>query len=728
MKCYLSALFCFFITLSLQAQTVSNIATSYHDGQIFITWKNIPSADTGFYYVYRNSVPITSANIQSSTYLGRVLHNFAYDYRFTFADPDHVPRYLITNDNPYTILDSTQNLFVVNCTHEGAKSYYAVRCNFGNTGQNYAITPGANATVTPIMEHLDPIRCYTQATGIIFPGAKNGETLDVYIHYGTNVAAGSYPAMCNEGCLAFHFGIIKSGPVGAKNSCYLKFHGGNGDFIRNVLTVTIDSSWKISFDDWVPAYGLDSTGYNTRWFGYHEKFDVYGVTKDSPTPKTGKIKSYTLNRVLWELNWIDKKWPGTLDSQRIYLNGSSQGCAAVLLNSVLFPSKYAAGVVQDGKFNMASPNDDNPDCKYNDDAGGRTETRIMWGNEDSTNLITDVPTKPGGSIYYKIYNLTNMNTMFSTNKDIAMPFLEAISGKNDNNTCWEEKVGVYKSVQKFNTGGIFQWDLRGHGGGDTDKLWPSADNPALKRFRTNLTYPAFAYCSLDGNPGDTNNPNPPYFDGDTVGSLHANVDWVDNEIIDAVDVWQLKLYIKQDSLLNNTAFPVVLPPSATTSVTIRRAQNFKGFPNNTQLCWSNTHKGILVQKGIIKQKYAGTNPKSLTINNVKVYSDSSIFRVEICSPLKPATTSLPAVVSESSRIYPNPFSNELTLQLSLSVASDVEVTIYNAIGEHVYDQKFTQRPEGENYLPLNTPALQTGIYFVHMKSSGEEHIYKVVKE
>jgi hypothetical protein len=88
----------------------------------------------------------------------------------------------------------------------------------------------------------------------------------------------------------------------------------------------------------------------------------------------------------------------------------------------------------------------------------------MWGNEDSTNLFTDIPTVPGGTKFYKIYTLTNMNQMFLNNKNIAMPFLEAVNGKEDDNTCWEEKVPLYASVQKYNTGGIFEWDLRTHAG------------------------------------------------------------------------------------------------------------------------------------------------------------------------------------------------------------------------------------------------------------------------
>ena len=115
--------------LHSQSQVVSSLIANYHDGQAFITWTNVPNCDTGFYYVYKNSVPITNLNIQQSTYLGRVLFNFGYDTRLSASIADGTSRFLITNDAPFTELDSTQNLFVLNCTQDGAQDYFAVRCN-----------------------------------------------------------------------------------------------------------------------------------------------------------------------------------------------------------------------------------------------------------------------------------------------------------------------------------------------------------------------------------------------------------------------------------------------------------------------------------------------------------------------------------------------------------------------------------------------------------------------
>ncbi|MCY7409227.1 MAG: hypothetical protein LH473_03065, partial [Chitinophagales bacterium] len=297
------------------AQTVSNISAQYHNGQVFIVWKNIPACDTGFYYVYRDTLPITSSSVKTSKYLGRVLHDFGYDYRLSYsiADVNFKRYYMIVNDTPYTALDSTQNLFVTNCTTEGKQYYYAVRCNFGSDTANWKVVMDSNATSYKVTEHLDPVKCYLQYSQ--FPIAS--EFMDIYIHYGGNIQTSTYPALANEGCLAFHFGIVKTGDVNGKNNCFMKFHGGNGNFIANSIATKITGSWKISFDDWIPAYGLDSTGYNSRWLGYSDSLDIYSVTDKSPEMKGGIVKAYTYYRLKWENYWVNKTWPNAIDSNKL---------------------------------------------------------------------------------------------------------------------------------------------------------------------------------------------------------------------------------------------------------------------------------------------------------------------------------------------------------------------------------------------------------------------------
>jgi len=619
------------------AQTATNISVTAHNSQVFITWKNIPACDSGFYYVYKNTVPISdNITFQNSQYLGRVPFNFGLDFRLTSVLNDHEKHYLITNDT--AMLDSTQNLFVMTCTSEGEKDYFAVRCDFGQTSPNWTVLANQNSTAGKVTQHVGQVKAYLQMNDVVFPNAPQGETMDIYIHYAGNTTTASYPAMDNEGCLPFHLGIIKSGNLGGMNTCFLKFHGGGGDFFNNTITVHIDSAWKISFDDWIPAFRIDSGGTNTRWFGYSQQFKVYEDDINTPPPISGIVRAYTVSRVNWELRWILNKWNTinytTIDTSRMYLVGSSQGCAGVLLFSMLSPSRFASGSITVPKYNLLAPDDANPACRFNDNGSQVKQTRIFFGNEDSTNLYTDLPTSPGSSNFFKIYDITDMDYMFHFRKNTSLPFLSAINGKTDVITCWQEKIPFYDTVQATHCGGIWEWDLRGHSGTDSTS-WSSLDVKSMRRFSCKKSYPAFSYTSLDNNPGSDTISTPPYYNGDNVGQLHASFDWLDSSIVDYSYLWQVRLFIRRNRQVDSTYVPTALPEFATTELTIRRAQQFKNFSAGTKLCWMNFYHGELIQSGVVSQLYQDTVALPVTVRGVKVFPEGNIFRIMRCDSIQP---------------------------------------------------------------------------------------------
>lgn len=617
-----------------KAQIVSDISAEYHNGQIFLTWRNIVGCDTGFYYVYQSSNPITdSASLVQSNYLGRVPYNFSWDFRLSYAlnEPGN-NKFLITNDTPYQVVDTLHNLFVMTCTAVGQPAYFAVRAGCSKT-KPFKVVPDSNATSQPVLQNMEPIKCYLQLAGVPVPGSTSGETMDVYLHYGGNVSVPGYPAMTNEGCLPFHFSIVKSGPTGGNNAVFLKFHGGKGNFIDNMIVTKINNSWKIGFDDWIPAFNLDAkAGFNTRWLGYHEKFNIYKAKKNDPPPTSGVVRAYTYHRVRWELDWIRKTWPNTLDTQRIYLIGNSQGCAGVILHTMLNPQLYAAANLSESRFWVSAPDDDNPNCKFNDNGSARKETRVMWGHEDVTNLPTDLPFSNNPDTVWHIYDLTNAPYQLHVNRYRSIPFLRAVNGKEDYNTCWQEKITLYDSVTATRHGGVYLWDLREHGGG-SNNAWPTLSPAELLRFTTKLSYPAFSRSSLNGNPGSDSVSTPPYYNGDPIGSLHANLEWVDSSLLDTDSLWQVKLYIHQRKLNDLSLLPSQLPEFAVTDVTLRRTQQFKDFPAGTELCWMNFYRGRLIQSGKVMQQYDGNTPVPITIERVQVFPDGNILRVLRCDLL-----------------------------------------------------------------------------------------------
>ncbi|MCS6991016.1 MAG: T9SS type A sorting domain-containing protein [Chitinophagales bacterium] len=670
---------------SLAAQTVTNISAAYRNGQIFITWTNIPGVDSGFYYVYTNSEPITNTNFSQSVYLGRVPYNSAFNFRLTYAlRIPTLKEYFVINDAPKQVLDSTQGFFVMNCTQANAPAYFAVRCDYGSKAPNWSVTAGSNATVTPVYQQLDPIKAYFVKK--IKAGGKN-DSMEIYVHYGGKVGVGTYPAMANEGCLAFHFGIIKKGTSGSL-PMYIKFHGGNGDFVNAAISANLGDCWKVTLDDWIPAFKLNPEGANTRWLGYHEAVDIYNLNSATLPPTSGIIKAYTFHRVEWTLRWIISNWPGAIDTNRMYLNGVSMGCGAALLLATLRPERYVGAVISMAKYNLNAPDDSNPDCKFNEGKSARSEVRRLWGNEDSVNLSTDIPKPNHPGEFFRVYDLTNTNHMLDYIKYKPVPVIHAINGKSDELTCWEEKVHLYQTVQSLNIGGYWYWDLRDHDG--ENAMWSTLKLSRLSPLTVKSSYPAFSNGELDGNPGSIPNPQPPYYSGDDIGTLHGFYQFNPSSVIDSASFWQAFVWIEADTLLDNSLIPAALPTFARVDITLQRTQHFKGFPKKTTLYWCNIHNGDTIKIGTIKQKYANGVPKPLTIKKVKIYPEGNIIRVQTTpfSRIQALTDS----GRPSLTVYPNPSDGRFTI--CLPAASQLKLQVYALTGALLAEHHVSQITEG----------------------------------
>jgi len=66
-------------------------------------------------------------------------------------------------------------------------------------------------------------------------------------------------------------------------------------------------------------------------------------------------------------------------------------------------------------------------------------------------------------------------------------------------------------------------------------------------------------------------------------------------------------------------------------------------------------------------------------------------------------------------VYPNPFSSELNVRLALAEATNVEMTVYNAIGAVVAQRDYGQLA-GNQILKFNGANQANGIYYIHIKT------------
>lgn len=98
-------------------------------------------------------------------------------------------------------------------------------------------------------------------------------------------------------------------------------------------------------------------------------------------------------------------------------------------------------------------------------------------------------------------------------------------------------------------------------------------------------------------------------------------------------------------------------------------------------------------------------------------------------PTDTSHISIPEIDLHTPIIFPNPFSNQLTIRSEESVPYKC-IKIYNSIGELVYCD--TPRPQGgiptlyRDY-DINTEGWPTGIYFVHVDAGKSSCVKKVVK-
>jgi hypothetical protein len=76
------------------------------------------------------------------------------------------------------------------------------------------------------------------------------------------------------------------------------------------------------------------------------------------------------------------------------------------------------------------------------------------------------------------------------------------------------------------------------------------------------------------------------------------------------------------------------------------------------------------------------------------------------------------VAMEGFNLYPNPSSNVSYIRLQNEVASDVVVTLMDATGRIVENQKY-QNLSAQNMVPVNTAVLGNGMYLVRVDSNGK---------
>lgn len=78
-------------------------------------------------------------------------------------------------------------------------------------------------------------------------------------------------------------------------------------------------------------------------------------------------------------------------------------------------------------------------------------------------------------------------------------------------------------------------------------------------------------------------------------------------------------------------------------------------------------------------------------------------------------------------IFPNPFTNQLTVEFDLDKAENIQVELFDILGRRVYQENLGKRFSGENQHFINTDNLKKGTYILKLKIGTQEINQKVIK-
>jgi hypothetical protein len=76
--------------------------------------------------------------------------------------------------------------------------------------------------------------------------------------------------------------------------------------------------------------------------------------------------------------------------------------------------------------------------------------------------------------------------------------------------------------------------------------------------------------------------------------------------------------------------------------------------------------------------------------------------------------------------YPNPFNPTTAISYKLSVVSDVELSIYNVLGQKVAILVSERQPTGDYSVEWDASGLASGVYYYELKTADFRDVKKMV--
>ena len=658
----------FAATSPVRAATVSGLQSTFHDGQTFLTWNDLPGAGW-IYHIYMSSNALgTPEALENAFEIGQVGDQSAVDSRISSLLGATYTYRIVETDPP---LAETKGLFVITPV-VGALNYYAVLAEKIGLGIDRTLITGRNTTPTAVWERLERPRPVWQRT-LTSPAGED------YVLWTTNAPSPLFAAMCNTMGRAYHVGVIKGQAGGA---LVLHGHGRGGNFFNSFIGTGMPGEWVLSIDDYIP------TGdYSTFYFGYNENYDLDEAYNFPPTDD-GVVGDYTEQRVLFLLGWANREMPH--DPNRVYAMGVSMGGSFAFFLAWHHPDLIAGALSVIPKVCLGY----RPDVYI----GLRESLDRMWGSPD-----VDLPTTVGE----RVFQWMDGREQARIKRHEGSAPVVGFCGINDNVTGWSEKVAYFQAIQQNDAGGAWFWDDRDHYTPFEQTEWfPMMAARQLYKYRKDVSYPAFTNCSTNSNFG---NGDPAT--ADPIGNINGAVDWDETTVDEAWLKWNVTLrtraLVTQDGIL-------AAPDSLTTDVTPRRLQRFivaQNVPYRYEV--RRIADNALVQTGLATPDQDAV----LTIPQVKVLVDG--VRLTVFPNATTGVTPQRAAIHQPHiALSRNPVQGRASMTVEWPADAEATVALFDLQGRQVRTE-FHGVAHGVTESTFKADGLSPGVYLLSA-SQGRE--------
>ena len=122
-----------------------------------------------------------------------------------------------------------------------------------------------------------------------------------------------------------------------------------------------------------------------------------------------------------------------------------------------------------------------------------------------------------------------------------------------------------------------------------------------------------------------------------------------------------------------------------------------------------------VSNFMYKFEFTNDNGNNIYIDNINLYPESMTDLVE-------------GRISNTLSVYPNPTSDQVTVEIKTTQKEDYTIELYNAIGEKIGVIYQGPLAVGENNFEYSTADLAKGIYIIKVSSQGTYETLKLIKE